>query len=82
MSPHTSTTVTADQFNAISDKEVKVMENRLRRAAARQGYGLRKTRTRDPRAVDFGVYYLVDQNDVIASEHASLFDVQVARLGQ
>ncbi|VTZ27242.1 conserved hypothetical protein [Methylocella tundrae] len=38
----------------------KVRENRLRRAADRQGYRLVKSRSRDPRAVDFGRYALVD----------------------
>ncbi len=38
----------------------KVRENRLRRAATRQGLALVKSRRRDPRAVDFGLYVLVD----------------------
>jgi hypothetical protein len=38
----------------------KVRENRLRRAAARQGLILRKSRRRDPRALDYGNYWLVD----------------------
>lgn len=38
----------------------KVTENRLRRAAERQGLQLQKSRRRDPRAVDFGTYGLVD----------------------
>ena len=37
----------------------KVRENRLRRAAARQGLQLQKSRRRDPRASDFGMYYVV-----------------------
>jgi hypothetical protein len=40
----------------------KVRENRLRRMAARQGMELRKSRRRDPRAIDYGQYWLVDQN--------------------
>lgn len=40
----------------------KVRENRLRRMAARQGYQLAKSRRRDPLAVDFGVYWIVDPN--------------------
>jgi hypothetical protein len=35
-----------------------VRENRLRRAADRQGFRLTKSRSRDPRAVDFGLYAL------------------------
>ena len=38
----------------------KVKENRLRRAAERQGLRLMKSRRRDPRALDFGTYMLVD----------------------
>lgn len=43
----------------MSDNE-KVRENRLRRMAARQGIRLEKSRRRDERAYDFGVYWLVD----------------------
>ena len=38
----------------------KVRENRLRRAAERQGYRLMKARRRDRRAFDYGTYQLVD----------------------
>lgn len=38
----------------------KVRENRLRRMAKRQGLMLVKSRRRDPRAVDYGKYGLVD----------------------
>jgi hypothetical protein len=38
----------------------KVRENRLRRAAERQGYRLIKSRRRDPYALDFGLYGVVD----------------------
>jgi hypothetical protein len=37
----------------------KVTENRIRRAAKRQGLALRKPRRRDPRALDFGDYWLL-----------------------
>lgn len=37
----------------------KVRENRLRRAAARQGLRLVKSARRDPRAIDYGVYWIV-----------------------
>lgn len=51
------------------DATEKTRENRLRRAAERQGLSLQKSRRRDPRAVDFGTYMLVDQqtNAVVAS---------------
>lgn len=44
----------------MSDAERKVLENRLRRAAERQGLWLVKSRWRDPRAVDYGRYNLLD----------------------
>jgi hypothetical protein len=37
-----------------------VLENRLRRAAARQGLRLEKSRARDPRALGHGTYCLID----------------------
>jgi hypothetical protein len=40
--------------------EEKVKENRLRRAADRQGLRLVKSRSRDPNAMDFGLYALID----------------------
>jgi hypothetical protein len=36
----------------------KVYENRVRRMAARQGYRLAKSYRRDPRAIDFDVWWL------------------------
>lgn len=38
----------------------KVRENRVRRAADRQGYILVKSRRRDPRALDYGRFVLVE----------------------
>ncbi|MFR9803154.1 hypothetical protein ACL02T_12725 [Pseudonocardia sp. RS010] len=40
----------------------KVRENRLRRAAERQGQILVKSRRRDPRALGFGLYVLVEDS--------------------
>lgn len=40
--------------------EEKIRENRVRRAAERQGLRLVKSRRRDPRAYDYGTYMLVD----------------------
>jgi hypothetical protein len=39
---------------------VKVRQNRLRRMAERQGLGLRKSHRRDPRAIDYGIWSIVD----------------------
>jgi hypothetical protein len=44
----------------VSSTPEKVRENRLRRMAERQGLSLVKSRRRDPRAIDFGMYFLVD----------------------
>ncbi len=38
----------------------KVRENRLRRAAERQGLALEKSRARDPRALGYGRWRIVD----------------------
>jgi hypothetical protein len=56
----TSSIPTADEINSLTEQEFKVLENRLRRAAARQGLKLEKSRARDPRALGFGTYRLVD----------------------
>ena len=40
----------------------KVTLNRLRRVAARQGLKIVKSRRRDPRALDYGRYWLLDRN--------------------
>lgn len=38
----------------------KIRENRLRRMAERQGLKLHKIKRQDPRAIDYGTFYLVD----------------------
>jgi hypothetical protein len=45
-----------------SEQEYKVLENKLRRAAVRQGLRLEKSRMRDPRAITFGTYRLIDES--------------------
>jgi hypothetical protein len=54
------------------DTAERVRENRLRRMADRRGLRLVKSRRRDPRAVDYGRYMLVDQatNVVVAGTGA------------
>jgi hypothetical protein len=42
------------------DPETKVAENKLRRSADRQGLRLEKSRSRDPRAIDYGLFALID----------------------
>ena len=41
---------------------VKIEEARLRRMAHRQGLILSKSRRRDPNALDYGLYALLDQS--------------------
>jgi hypothetical protein len=38
----------------------KVRENRLRRVAERRGMRIEKSKRRDPKAIDFGGYMLID----------------------
>ena len=47
-------------LNAMTDAEYRVLENRLRRSAARQGLSLIKSRSRDPRALGYGQYLIAD----------------------
>lgn len=61
----------------------KSREIRFRRMAKRQGLELKKSRRRDPKAVDFGGYMLIDQRTgepVLGKDHypfqASLEDVE------
>lgn len=44
----------------------KIHENRLRRMADRQGLALVKSRRRDPRALGYGGYMLVDTSTNVA----------------
>ena len=54
-----------------TDTEAKVLENRLRRVAARRGLRLEKSRRRDPNAIDYGGYMLADAYRNIAIAEAS-----------
>lgn len=63
----------------------KVVENRLRRMATRQGLVLSKSRRRDVRAYDYGTYALIDPdtNSLVAGDQnsgygLSLSDVEAA----
>jgi hypothetical protein len=59
---------TVDEINAMSPRQYKSLENRLRRAARRQGLRLEKSRVRDPRATEWGTYHLVDtQTNTLAA---------------
>lgn len=45
----------------------KVRENRLRRKAERQGLRLVKSRRRDPQAIDYGKYMIVNRDNVVVA---------------
>ena len=53
---------------AVHARRAQVRENRLRRMAERQGLRLVKSRRRDPRAIEYGTYMLVNAeiNGVVA----------------
>jgi hypothetical protein len=74
----------ADAINAMTDQEYKVLENRLRRAAERQGLRLEKSRARDPRAIDYGTYHLVDKssNTVVAHGLQSGYGLALDEIAQ
>lgn len=56
----------------------KVRENRLRRMASRQGLTLSRSRRRDRRALDYGLYWLSDTSgsNVTSAAGISLDDVE------
>ncbi|MET2012356.1 hypothetical protein ABXJ56_12435 [Microbacterium chocolatum] len=49
----------------MNDVTTRTREIRLRNAARRQGLSLHKSRTRDPQAVSYGLFRLVDENNCI-----------------
>ena len=60
----------------------KVRENRLRRAARRQELTLHRSRRRDPRTTDYGVYWLADADGLLVTgTRASLDEVEQHLLG-
>lgn len=63
----------------MSPQDLKVLENKMRRAAERQGFRLEKSRARDPRATDYGTYHLVDNqtNGLAASGLQSGFGLDL-----
>ncbi len=59
---------TTAELADMTSQDYKVLENRLRRAAARQGLRLEKSRLRDHRAIGYGTYQLVDDaTDTVVS---------------
>jgi hypothetical protein len=76
-----STLISTLSGMALSTPE-KVRENRLRRMAARQGLQLLKSRRRDPRALDYGTYWLVDASGVeVATGDVDAIEARLTREG-
>lgn len=73
---------TADQINAMSDREYKVYENRLRRMAERQGLRLEKARRRDTRARDWCTYRLMDPSTQTVVSHNPAYGTHGLSLDQ
>lgn len=61
---------TADEINAMTDRQHRNYEARLRREAKRQGLRLEKSRSRDPDASEWGTYRLVDDSLGIVISYA------------
>jgi len=55
----------------------KVIENRIRRALHRRGLALKKSRRRDPHAIGYGTYAVIDPqiNACVSSNGLTLEDV-------
>jgi hypothetical protein len=70
-------------LSSMTDED-KVRENRLRRAAHRQGITLMKSRRRDPRAFDYGVYWLADENEWLLTpeQGITLDEIEAWLLGE
>ncbi|HEY8358669.1 MAG TPA: hypothetical protein VIL30_14520 [Ramlibacter sp.] len=66
------------------DTADKVRENKARRAAIRQGLELQKSKRRDPRAIDFGGYMLVDlqRNFVVFGGDPHAFSASLEQIEQ
>lgn len=69
-------TAIAELVNDLDEREFKVLEDRLRRMALRQGLALTKSRRRDPQAIDYGTYYLTDENNnIVSAERMDIGDL-------
>lgn len=56
----------------------KVRENRVRRMATRQGLRLVRSRRRDPLALDYGLYRLIDAGGSVLTRAKNLDDIEQA----
>ena len=51
---------TPAELKAMSPRDYKVLDNKLRRMVQRRGYQLSKSRVRDPWAIGYGVYWIIN----------------------
>ena len=60
-------------------EDERVRENRLRRMARRRGYLLQKSKRRDPLAIDFNGFMLMDafSNAVVLGARKHAFDASI-----
>jgi hypothetical protein len=58
------------------DQKTKVKENRIRRMATRRGFELRRSRRRDPEAIDYGTYQLFSGGGTLEADRATLEQVE------
>ena len=61
----------------------KARENRARRSAERQGLKLKKSGRRDPRALDYGGYWLLSRTGAVVAggQHGTTLDRIETELG-
>jgi hypothetical protein len=58
-----------------AEHQAKAAENRIRRGARRQGYELRKARLRDPLAIGYNTWSILDGDGTIVASDLSLEQV-------
>jgi hypothetical protein len=64
------------------DQDEKVRENRLRRMAERQGLVLHKSRRRDPLALDYGRWTIVDGDSTERHQTTDLDSIEAYLKGE
>lgn len=60
----------SDAWDDNGDAWTKVRENKVRRAAERQGYAISRNRRRDPRALGYGTYSIAGTHPATATASA------------
>jgi hypothetical protein len=75
---------TEDETATMTERQYVTLETRCRRAAKRQGLKVIKSRSRDPRAVDYGGYMIVNTytNTIKAGELGTPDVLSLAEVAQ